>query len=126
MYSRVVKTGVPKTYAHAKRGNAWLIGAPFLLIVLGTIGLGGIKANRSVPRELSLRPFDETHNYHWHLTFAGHILSKNRHSHLTILSFLDSESINITLCIIEHMHVTFFYWYKCYYFQHSFSLFREN
>ncbi|KAL0653214.1 hypothetical protein Bca4012_095905 [Brassica carinata] len=47
-YSRVVKTGVPRTYAYAKRGNAWLIGAPFLLIVLGTIGLGGVKANRSL------------------------------------------------------------------------------
>ncbi|WZZ18174.1 hypothetical protein YC2023_111263 [Brassica napus] len=47
MYSRVVKTGVPRTYAYAKRGNAWLIGAPFLLIVLGTIGLGGVKANRA-------------------------------------------------------------------------------
>ncbi|WZZ82515.1 hypothetical protein YC2023_103087 [Brassica napus] len=46
-YSRVVKTGVPRTYAYAKRGNAWLIGAPFLLIVLGTIGLGGVKANRA-------------------------------------------------------------------------------
>ncbi|KFK35402.1 hypothetical protein AALP_AA5G280300 [Arabis alpina] len=49
VYSRVVKTGVPRTYAYAKRGNAWLIGAPFLLIVLGTIGLGGIKANKLVP-----------------------------------------------------------------------------
>ncbi|KAF8108467.1 Chaperone DnaJ-domain superfamily protein [Raphanus sativus] len=47
VYSRVVRTGVPRTYAYAKRGNAWLIGAPFLLIVLGTIGLGGIKANRA-------------------------------------------------------------------------------
>ncbi|CAH2063116.1 unnamed protein product [Thlaspi arvense] len=47
VYSRVVKTGVPRTYAYAKRGNAWLIGAPFLLIVLGTIGLGGIKANKA-------------------------------------------------------------------------------
>uniref|UniRef100_A0A1J3HFU7 Chaperone protein DnaJ n=1 Tax=Noccaea caerulescens TaxID=107243 RepID=A0A1J3HFU7_NOCCA len=48
-YSRagVVKTGVPRTYASAKRGNAWLIGAPFLFIVLGTIGLGGVKANRA-------------------------------------------------------------------------------
>ncbi|KAG2305069.1 hypothetical protein Bca52824_033720 [Brassica carinata] len=45
--SSVVKTGVPQTYPYAKRGNAWLIGAPFLLIVLGTIGLGGIKANRA-------------------------------------------------------------------------------
>ncbi|CAE6080148.1 unnamed protein product [Arabidopsis arenosa] len=47
VYSRVVKTGVPGTYSSAKRGNRWLIGAPFLLIVLGTIGLGGIKANRA-------------------------------------------------------------------------------
>ncbi|XP_010413299.1 PREDICTED: uncharacterized protein LOC104788532 [Camelina sativa] len=46
-YSRVVRTGVPRAHASAKRGNPWLIGAPFLLIVLGTIGLGGVKANRA-------------------------------------------------------------------------------
>ncbi|KAL1216229.1 hypothetical protein V5N11_018679 [Cardamine amara subsp. amara] len=56
VYSRVVKTGVPRTYASAKRGNPWLIGAPFLLIVLGTIGLGGIKANRAYNQQKQTFP----------------------------------------------------------------------
>ncbi|CAN8267836.1 unnamed protein product [Cochlearia groenlandica] len=47
MLNQVVKKGVPRTYGFAKRGNPWLIGTPFLFIVLGTIGLGGFKAKRA-------------------------------------------------------------------------------
>ncbi|XVF72821.1 hypothetical protein PTKIN_Ptkin12aG0151300 [Pterospermum kingtungense] len=44
-YSHVVRTGVPK--AHGGRNRA-LVRIPFLLIVLGTIGLGGLNATSAV------------------------------------------------------------------------------
>ncbi|PPR96409.1 hypothetical protein GOBAR_AA24262 [Gossypium barbadense] len=48
-YSRVVRTGVPK--AHGGRRNRGLIQIPFLLIVLGTVGLGGLNATRGLNSE---------------------------------------------------------------------------
>lgn len=41
---RVVRTGVPMT--NGGRGNHALIRIPFLLIILGTVGLGGLNATR--------------------------------------------------------------------------------
>ncbi|KAA3458855.1 chaperone protein DnaJ-like isoform X1 [Gossypium australe] len=48
-YSHVVRTGVPK--AHGGRRNRGLIQIPFLLIVLGTVGLGGLNATRGLNSE---------------------------------------------------------------------------
>ncbi|XP_031381674.1 uncharacterized protein LOC116196202 isoform X2 [Punica granatum] len=48
-YSRVVRTGVPRT--HGGRGNRALIGIPFLFIILGTIGLGGFNASRAYKKQ---------------------------------------------------------------------------
>lgn len=41
---RVVRTGVPR--AQGGRGNPALIRVPFLFIILGTVGLGGLNAAR--------------------------------------------------------------------------------
>lgn len=43
-YARVVRTGVPR--AHGGRSNRALIQIPFLFIILGTVGLGGLNATR--------------------------------------------------------------------------------
>ncbi|XWS31889.1 hypothetical protein CRYUN_Cryun23aG0114200 [Craigia yunnanensis] len=67
-YSHDVGKGVPK--AHGGRRNRALIQIPFL-IVLGTIGLEGIKCHQSV------------------FIFSGFIESKKRHVLLTIHSFSD-------------------------------------
>ncbi|RVW12537.1 hypothetical protein CK203_082407 [Vitis vinifera] len=39
-YTRVVRTGVPSV--HKGKSNGALIGIPFLLIVVGTVGIGHI------------------------------------------------------------------------------------
>lgn len=38
--------GVLWIYVYVKRGNVWLIGVFFFLIVFGIIGFGGVKVNR--------------------------------------------------------------------------------
>ncbi|KAB2074275.1 hypothetical protein F383_11156 [Gossypium arboreum] len=53
-YSRVVRTGVPK--AHGGRRNRGLIQIPFLLIVLGTVGLGGLNATRAYRKQKEACP----------------------------------------------------------------------
>nr|KJB09516.1 hypothetical protein B456_001G147500 [Gossypium raimondii] len=53
-YSHVVRTGVPK--AHGGRRNRGLIQIPFLLIVLGTVGLGGLNATRAYRKQKEAYP----------------------------------------------------------------------
>ncbi|XVF32980.1 hypothetical protein REPUB_Repub17cG0129300 [Reevesia pubescens] len=53
-YSHVVRTGVPK--ANGGRRNRALIQIPFLLIVLGTIGLGGLNATRAYRKQKEACP----------------------------------------------------------------------
>ncbi|MBA0704316.1 hypothetical protein Golax_016582 [Gossypium laxum] len=53
-YSHVVRTGVPK--AHGGRRNRGLIQIPFLLIVLGTVGLGGLNATRAYRKQKEACP----------------------------------------------------------------------
>ncbi|WRX10705.1 hypothetical protein QQP08_003192 [Theobroma cacao] len=48
-YSHVVRTGVPK--AHGGRRNRAFIQIPFLIIVLGTIGLGGLNGTRAYRKQ---------------------------------------------------------------------------
>ena len=43
-YSRVVRTGVPR--AHGGSKNHALIKVPFILIIMGTVALGGFNASR--------------------------------------------------------------------------------
>ncbi|TYH62907.1 hypothetical protein ES332_D07G152800v1 [Gossypium tomentosum] len=53
-YSHVVRTGVPK--AHGGRRNRGLIQIPFLLIVLETVGLGGLNATRAYRKQKEACP----------------------------------------------------------------------
>ncbi|XVE73526.1 hypothetical protein DITRI_Ditri11bG0125200 [Diplodiscus trichospermus] len=53
-YSHVVRRGVPKT--HGGRRNRALIQIPFLLIVMGTIGLGGLNATRAYEKQKEACP----------------------------------------------------------------------
>ncbi|KAL4308525.1 hypothetical protein GQ457_01G054470 [Hibiscus cannabinus] len=53
-YLHVVRTGVPK--AHGGRKNRALIQIPFLLIVLGTVGLGGLNATRAYRKQKEACP----------------------------------------------------------------------
>ncbi|KAK9055886.1 hypothetical protein SSX86_026973 [Deinandra increscens subsp. villosa] len=53
-YSRVVRTGVPRTQGGSK--NTALIRIPFLLIVLGTVALGGSSATRAYRRQKEAYP----------------------------------------------------------------------
>ncbi|XP_030471431.1 protein CAJ1 isoform X1 [Syzygium oleosum] len=48
-YVRVVRRGVSS--ANGAKGHRVLVGIPFLLIVLGTVGLGGLNASRAYNRE---------------------------------------------------------------------------
>ncbi|GMY17144.1 protein caj1 [Fagus crenata] len=52
--TRVVRTGVPR--AQGGRGNAALIRAPFLFIILGTVALGGLNATRAYKKEKEAYP----------------------------------------------------------------------
>ncbi|KAL8236166.1 hypothetical protein R6Q59_017247 [Mikania micrantha] len=53
-YSRVVRTGVSRTHGGCK--NNTLIRIPFLLIVLGTVALGGSSATRAYQRQKEAYP----------------------------------------------------------------------
>ncbi|XP_071686739.1 uncharacterized protein [Rutidosis leptorrhynchoides] len=53
-YSRVVRTGVPRTNGGSK--NHALIRIPFLFIVLGTVALGGSSATRAYRRQKEAYP----------------------------------------------------------------------
>ncbi|KAJ9187938.1 hypothetical protein P3X46_003347 [Hevea brasiliensis] len=53
-YARVVRTGMPK--AHGGRSNHVLIRIPFLFIILGTVGLGGLNATRAYKRQKETYP----------------------------------------------------------------------
>ncbi|KAJ7973136.1 Chaperone DnaJ domain protein [Quillaja saponaria] len=48
-YSRVVRTGVPRT--HGGRKHHALIRTPFLLIIMGTVALGGFNAARAYKKQ---------------------------------------------------------------------------
>ncbi|XP_008790495.1 uncharacterized protein LOC103707686 [Phoenix dactylifera] len=50
---RVVRTGVPTGY---RRSNPVLLKAPFLLIILGTVSLGGLNAMRAYQRQKEAYP----------------------------------------------------------------------
>ncbi|ERN02000.1 hypothetical protein AMTRI_Chr02g266390 [Amborella trichopoda] len=52
-YTRVVRTGVPKS---SGRSNTFLIKAPFLLLILGTISLGGFNASKAYQRQKEAYP----------------------------------------------------------------------
>ncbi|KAJ0054577.1 hypothetical protein Pint_00778 [Pistacia integerrima] len=51
---RVVRTGVPMT--NRGRRNHALIRIPFLLIILGTVGLGGLNAARAYRKQKEAYP----------------------------------------------------------------------
>ncbi|EEF47182.1 conserved hypothetical protein [Ricinus communis] len=53
-YSRVVRTGMPR--AHGGRSNHILIRIPFLFIILGTVGLGGLNASRAYKKQKETYP----------------------------------------------------------------------
>ncbi|MFS7931119.1 putative DnaJ domain, Chaperone J-domain superfamily [Helianthus anomalus] len=53
-YSRVVRTGVPRTQGGSK--NKALIQIPFLFIVVGTVALGGSSATRAYRRQKEAYP----------------------------------------------------------------------
>ncbi|GLT31791.1 hypothetical protein SLA2020_065000 [Shorea laevis] len=53
-YAHVVRTGVPK--ASGGRRNHVLIRVPFLLLVLGTVGLGGLIATRAYRKQKEANP----------------------------------------------------------------------
>ncbi|KAI3741723.1 hypothetical protein L1987_59397 [Smallanthus sonchifolius] len=53
-YSRVVRTGVPRTHGGSK--NKALIRIPFFFIVLGTVALGGSSATRTYRRQKEACP----------------------------------------------------------------------
>lgn len=53
-YARVVRTGVPR--AHGGRSNRALIQIPFLFIILGTVGLGGLNATRAYKKQKEEHP----------------------------------------------------------------------
>ncbi|XP_039046178.1 uncharacterized protein LOC120186262 [Hibiscus syriacus] len=53
-YSHVVRMRVPK--AHGGRKNRALIQIPFLLIVLGSVGLGGLNATRAYRKQKEACP----------------------------------------------------------------------
>eukprot|EP00262_Sarcandra_glabra_P016165 TRINITY_DN5181_c0_g1_i1.p1 TRINITY_DN5181_c0_g1~~TRINITY_DN5181_c0_g1_i1.p1 ORF type:complete len:135 (+),score=17.77 TRINITY_DN5181_c0_g1_i1:128-532(+) len=53
-YTRVVRTGVPKVYGG--RSNCTLVKVPFLLLILGTVSLGGLNAIRSYQRQKEAYP----------------------------------------------------------------------
>ncbi|KAJ6729306.1 hypothetical protein OIU85_020247 [Salix viminalis] len=53
-YARVVRTGVPR--AHGGRSNRALIQIPFLFIILGTVGLGGLNATRAYKKQKEAHP----------------------------------------------------------------------
>ncbi|KDP28327.1 hypothetical protein JCGZ_14098 [Jatropha curcas] len=53
-YSRVVRTGMPR--AHGGRSNNVLIRIPFLFIILGTVGLGGLNATRAYKKQKEMTP----------------------------------------------------------------------
>ncbi|KAG5044160.1 hypothetical protein JHK87_008075 [Glycine soja] len=48
-YSHVVRTGFPR--AHGGRKNHAMIKVPFLLIILGTLALGGFNASRAYKKQ---------------------------------------------------------------------------
>ncbi|WJZ90596.1 hypothetical protein VitviT2T_009728 [Vitis vinifera] len=53
-YTRVVRTGVPSV--HKGKSNGALIGIPFLLIVVGTVGIGAHRAYRAYEKEKLAHP----------------------------------------------------------------------
>ncbi|GAB4830634.1 hypothetical protein Ancab_020400 [Ancistrocladus abbreviatus] len=53
-YARVVRTGVPA--AHRERKICALIGMPFLLIIFGAVGLGGLCAARAYRKQKEAYP----------------------------------------------------------------------
>ncbi|OVA16658.1 hypothetical protein BVC80_1543g92 [Macleaya cordata] len=53
-YARVVRTGSPKF--HGSRSNPVLVKAPFLLLIVGTVALGGINAARAYKRQKDENP----------------------------------------------------------------------
>ncbi|KNA19578.1 hypothetical protein SOVF_059780 isoform B [Spinacia oleracea] len=52
-YTRVVRTGVPRV--HGGRHHL-LVGLPFLLVLFGTVGLGGISVTRAYRKEKEAYP----------------------------------------------------------------------
>ncbi|KAJ1412518.1 DnaJ domain containing protein [Sesbania bispinosa] len=48
-YSTVVRTGVPR--AHGGRKNHAMIKVPFILLILGTVALGGFNASRAYKKQ---------------------------------------------------------------------------
>ncbi|KAJ8623552.1 hypothetical protein MRB53_032081 [Persea americana] len=53
-YTQVVRTGVPRVYKG--RSNHALVSAPFLLLILGTLSLGGFNASRAYQRQKEAYP----------------------------------------------------------------------
>ncbi|PIA60752.1 hypothetical protein AQUCO_00300339v1 [Aquilegia coerulea] len=53
VYTRVVRTGVPRVHG---RSHHALIKAPFLLLILGTVALGGLNAARAYQRQRDAYP----------------------------------------------------------------------
>ncbi|KAL2935037.1 Chaperone protein DnaJ [Bienertia sinuspersici] len=53
-YSRVVRTGVPTVHRGAKHHR--FVGLPFLFIIFGTVGLGGLNITRAYRKEKETNP----------------------------------------------------------------------
>ncbi|KAA0034147.1 chaperone protein DnaJ [Cucumis melo var. makuwa] len=53
-YERVVRRGVP--VSHGGRRNHALIKLPFLLLILGTVSLGGLNVSRAYKRQKEMYP----------------------------------------------------------------------
>ncbi|XP_020210816.1 uncharacterized protein LOC109795711 isoform X2 [Cajanus cajan] len=53
-YSHVVRTGFPR--AHGGRKNHTMIKVPFMLIILGTVALGGLNASRAYKKQKADNP----------------------------------------------------------------------
>lgn len=53
-YSRVVRTGVPRVHGGGRHHP--LIGLPFLFIIFGTVGLGGIYGSRAYRKQIKANP----------------------------------------------------------------------
>ncbi|KAM7521372.1 hypothetical protein LguiA_011274 [Lonicera macranthoides] len=53
-YSHVVRSGVPRT--RGGRRNQFLIGVPFLFIIMGTVALGGLNVARAYKKQKEAYP----------------------------------------------------------------------
>ncbi|XP_020210814.1 uncharacterized protein LOC109795711 isoform X1 [Cajanus cajan] len=68
-YSHVVRTGFPR--AHGGRKNHTMIKVPFMLIILGTVALGGLNASRWLTGLTKNKRLITLHIIHFFLDFSS-------------------------------------------------------